>query len=144
MEVCRYCPHSTVYGPAAAGLAGALRQAGAVSLICELLDDRERLKEEPGAVAEVWADIKERQLPVVSTMLEECFRACSVAGGGLPAALGILRDATRLGLLTTQVREAALISLIKWCKEDNTSFAKIIGRPEHWCWRRCTEATAVH
>ena len=112
---------ATARKKAGAGASAALRKKTLGEVLCE------RLKEEPGAVAEVWADIKERQLPVVSTMLEECFRACSVAGGGLPAALGILRDATRLGLLTTQVREAALISLIKWCKEDKTSLATIMN-----------------
>ena len=106
---------------AGAGASAAMRKKTLGEVLCE------RLKEEPHAVAEVWGDIKERQLPVVSTMLEECFRACSIAGGGLPAALGILRDATRLGLLTTQVREAALISLIKWCKEDKTSVETIMN-----------------
>ena len=45
----------------------------------------------------------------------------------MPAALSILSDAKTRGLLTKATTEAAVISVIKWCKEDNTSFAKIIG-----------------
>ena len=65
-------------------------------------------------------------------MLEACFRACGATGGGLPSALTILREATTLGLLTPPVREAALISLIKWCKEDGGSLEVIVNeiRPE--------------
>ena len=36
-------------------------------------------------------------------------------------------EAKQRGLLTKATTEAAVISMIKWCKEDNTSFAKIIG-----------------
>ena len=61
-------------------------------------------------------------------MLEAIFRACgSRGGGGLPVALEILRDATQRGLLFGGTKEAAVISIIKWCKEDSTSFSRIVS-----------------
>ena len=88
----------------------------------------ERLVEEPHAAREVWHDIVERGLEVRETMLEALFRACGARGGdGLPGALEILRHATQLGLLSSVKRQAAVIFLIKWCKEDRDSFAKIVG-----------------
>ena len=60
-------------------------------------------------------------------MLDELFRACASNGEGLPGALAILRDATRRGLVSTRVREAAMVSLIKWCKEDADSFRAILA-----------------
>ena len=36
-------------------------------------------------------------------------------------------DATRRGLLTGATKEAAVISIIKWCKEDSTSFSRIVS-----------------
>ena len=66
----------------------------------------------------MWADIVEQRLRVRETMLEALFRACGArGGGGLPSALEILRDATRLGLLNRATKQAAAISIIKWCKE---------------------------
>jgi|EP00908_Phaeocystis_cordata_P017562 hypothetical protein len=90
-----------------------------------------RLREEPGATLEVWADVKARALDVNEWMMEELFRACGSVEGtkhglGLDAALDILRDSKRLGLLTPHRQQAACISLIKWCKEDSTSFARIM------------------
>lgn len=58
----------------------------------------EQLEEEPLAIEKVWADIKSGRLTVHGTMLDALFRACGrvhkEAGGGLPAALAILRDGT--------------------------------------------------
>lgn len=86
----------------------------------------ERLEEEPHEALEVWGDIVERQLEVNESALEALFRACGArGGGGLPQALDILRDASKLGLLSAAKRQAALIFLIKWCKEDSSSFALI-------------------
>ena len=88
----------------------------------------ERLVEEPTMAKEVWADILYHGCQVRATMLEALFRACgSKGGGGLPAALDILRDAKEHGLLTNATREAAAISIIKWCKEDSTSFSRIVA-----------------
>ena len=62
------------------------------------------------------------------SMLDELFRACAATDGRpLDRALAILRDATRRGLLEKRVREAAIISLIKWCKEDADSFRQILS-----------------
>ena len=51
-------------------------------------------------------------------MLDALFRACGSVDGtkqglGLEAALRVLRDAKRAGLLTPQKQQAACISLIK-------------------------------
>ena len=98
----------------------------------EMLCDR--LQEEPDgpelstAIVEVWEELLHEQVRVTEAALEALFRACGrKGGGGLPAALNILRDARERGLLTKQTREAAVIAMIKWCKEDNTSFAKILN-----------------
>ena len=90
-----------------------------------------RLREEPEAALDVWAEIKERGLDVRETMLESLFQACGSAVGtekglGLEAALRVLRDAKEAGLLTPQKQQAACISLIKWCKEDSASFGRIM------------------
>ena len=90
-----------------------------------------RLREEPEAALDVWAEIKERGLEVRETMLESLFQACGSAVGaekglGLEAALRVLRDAKGAGLLTPQKQQAACISLIKWCKEDSASFGRIM------------------
>ena len=90
-----------------------------------------RLREEPEAALDVWAEIKERGLEVRETMLESLFQACGSATGtekglGLEAALRVLRDAKGAGLLTPQKQQAACISLIKWCKEDSASFGRIM------------------
>ena len=77
------------------------------------------------------------QLRITEPALEAIFRACGAkdsqsgkGGGGLPTALSILRDANMKDLLTTQTREAAVIFIIKWCKEDSSSFAKIMAELE--------------
>lgn len=62
--------------------------------------------------------------------MDALFRACAQSGGGLGSALSILREASGSGLLTRSVREAALISLIKWCKEDKESFELIYNEME--------------
>ena len=104
-------------------------QAGPVEHVYTLGDILcERLAEEPGAAREVWADIVDQQLSVRTTMLEALFRACgAVGGGGLVVALEIFRDAKRLGLLTPATRDSAVIFIIKWCKEDSSSFSRIIS-----------------
>ena len=104
------------------GPSGAARERGLGDILCE------RLAEEPDKAREVWGDIVEQSLNVHVTMLEAIFRACgSRGGGGLPVALEILRDATQRGLLFGGTKEAAVISIIKWCKEDSTSFSRIVS-----------------
>lgn len=86
----------------------------------------DRLREDPGGAFEVWQLICERELEVTSSMLEELFRACGARGGaGLDGALYILRDATLRGTVTPEQRELSMITMVKWCKEDGNSFAKI-------------------
>ena len=88
----------------------------------------QRLVDEPTAARDVWAEIVSHGCQIHATMLESLFRACgSKGGGGLPGALEILREAKDLGLLTPQTREAAVISIIKWCKEDSSSFSRILS-----------------
>ena len=89
----------------------------------------ERLVDEPSAAREVWEEIVAQQLSVRESMLEALFRACGAkdGGGGLPMALEILRDAQSRGLLTDAKRNAAMIFMVKWCKEDSTSFSRIIN-----------------
>ena len=100
--------------------------------LAELLCDR--LQEEPDgpelevAIRTVWEDILHEQLRVTEAALDALFCACGRSGGGgLPSALELLRDAMARKLLTKATRDAAVISIIKWCKEDNTSFSKILG-----------------
>ena len=88
----------------------------------------ERLRDEPAAAREVWADIVDRGLEVRESMLEALFRACGArGGGGLTQALLILREARQRDLLTAATRSAAAIFVIKWCKEDRDSFGRIMG-----------------
>ena len=92
----------------------------------------DRLVDEPEAVREVWDQIVTRQLDLRDSMLEAIFRACgkrsSMSGGGLRAAIHILREANAGGMLQAPGRkEAAVISIIKWCKEDAGSFDTILN-----------------
>jgi len=116
-------------GSRAAGSSGTVRRGGYASLRRKSLSEVlcERLEEDPAAATAVWADIKERQLPVVEATLDLLFRACARSGAGLPEAISIMRDANRSGKLTQPVKAAALVSLIKWCKEDKSSFEVIIN-----------------
>jgi hypothetical protein len=128
-------------GAAGGGRAGKARRPGARVVeprersLGEMLCDR--LEEEPWAVREVWDELLREQLRITEPALEAIFRACGTkdslsdkGGGGLPTALSILRDASTRDLLTTQTREAAVIFIIKWCKEDSSSFAKIMSELE--------------
>jgi hypothetical protein len=91
----------------------------------------ERLEEEPFAATEVWAEIVDRKLRVHESMLEALFRACGAkGGGGLHTALEILRDANGRGLLSASSKEACAIFIIKWCKEDASSFSRILAELE--------------
>lgn len=123
------------------GRAGKARRPGARVVeprersLGEMLCDR--LDEEPWAVVDVWEELLREQLRITEPALEAIFRACGAkdsqsgkGGGGLPTALSILRDANMKDLLTTQTREAAVIFIIKWCKEDSSSFAKIMAELE--------------
>ena len=58
-------------------------------------------------------------------MLEELFKACGTSSHGLDGALAILRRGTEQGVLTPHMRLVALISMVKWCKEDRHSFERI-------------------
>jgi hypothetical protein len=110
--------------------ARATAKAAAPPSLGEILCDR--LNEEPSAVPEVWDEIVAEQVEVRTSMMEAIFRACgSRGGGGLSQALEILRDAQRRGLLGVSApKEAAAISIIKWCKEDSSSFARIMSELE--------------
>ena len=107
------------------GGAGVQRERSLGEILCD------RLIDEPWAVRDVWNDIVTQQLELRDSMLDALFRACGArsGGGGLHVALEILRDARRRSLLprTTARTEAAVISIIKWCKEDSTSFARIVA-----------------
>lgn len=88
----------------------------------------ERLHAEPAAAREVYDDIVAQQLSIRETMIDAIFRACGTkGGGGLPVAVEILRDAKERDLLTRPQRQAACISMIKWCKEDSSSFSRIVS-----------------
>lgn len=90
-------------------------------VLCERLDD------EPAAVLEVWSEIRSERLQVAEGCMDSLFRACASSGGGLQAALQILREASELGVLSKPVRASALVSLIKWCKEDKSSYETIFN-----------------
>ena len=101
--------------------ASGVRHKSLGEVLCEVL------REDPSSARHVWEDVVAQQCEVRETMLDELFRACASNGEGLPGALAILRDATRRGLVSTRVREAAMVSLIKWCKEDADSFRAILA-----------------
>ena len=63
----------------------------------------------------------------VNVLVTDAGSATGYIDIGLPTALDILRDATQREILTSRQRSAAVISIIKWCKEDSNSFSKIIG-----------------
>ncbi len=103
-----------------------LREKSLGELLCDRLDD------DPGAALEVWKDIKRRRLRVVAPMLDSLFRALAAqkSPGGLEAGLSIMREARAEGMLTLAVRDAGLVALIKWLKEDRESFASIYASVE--------------
>ena len=76
----------------------------------------EPLRQEPALRVSVWADIRSRELELTGAMADALFRACALDGGGMPAALQILREGR--GLMTPAARTEALCSLLTWCKED--------------------------
>ena len=51
---------------------------------------------------------------------------CTPDVGGVRA-IAILREATDAGLLNRHARMGAIVSLIKWCKEDRGSFEMILN-----------------
>ena len=84
------------------------------------------LRGNPSAALRVWERIASANLEVTPVMLEELFKACGASGGaGLDGAVHILRDGTSHGLLSPEKREIALITMVKWCKEDSNSFLRI-------------------
>ena len=100
---------------------GSVRARSLGEILCE------QLREDPAAANDVWQECVAQQCDVRESMLDELFRACAASGSGLPGALAILRDATKRGLINTRVREAAIVSLIKWCKEDADSLPCILA-----------------
>ena len=104
------------------------RERALAELLCDRLQEEPDGPELEGEIRVVWEDILYEQLRVTEAALDALFCACGRSGGGgLPAALDLLREAMTRKLLTKATRDAAVISIIKWCKEDNTSFSKILG-----------------
>ena len=85
-----------------------------------------RLEWEPEAARDVWAEILAEQCAVAPATLDLLFRACGERSDlGLPAALEILREASRSGLLDASTRAAAMVSMVKWCKSSRDDFEAI-------------------
>ena len=85
-----------------------------------------RLEWEPEAARDVWAEILAEQCAVAPATLDLLFRACGERSDlGLPAALDILREASRSGLLDASTRAAAMVSMVKWCKSSRDDFEAI-------------------
>jgi len=105
------------------------RTAARTRSLGEVLCDR--LIDEPELARQVWGEIRNRKLRIEPVTLDRLFEACARAAqqrdgdGGLSVALAIMREASQDGLLTTSLREAALVSVIKWCKRDRSSFEEI-------------------
>eukprot|EP00966_Prymnesium_polylepis_P159264 3680646-Prymnesium_polylepis.1 len=93
------------------------RASARIRTLGEVLCDR--LSDEPEYAPEIWSDIVNRQLAVNAYMTDALFRACAKGGLGMPVALGMLREGTRLGLLTQAVRSASIVSILCHCKEDD-------------------------
>ena len=72
----------------------------------------ERLRDEPPAWAEVWAELKQSRLDVTTAMIDGLLKACGKSGGGLHDAIGMLRDASASGMMHQPVRNQALGSLL--------------------------------
>jgi hypothetical protein len=86
-----------------------------------------QLEKDPHAAPQLWETICSWQQPmeVTSAMLEELFKACGASSHGLDGAMKILRQGTVQGVLSPHMRLVALISMVKWCKEDRHSFERI-------------------
>eukprot|EP00966_Prymnesium_polylepis_P090379 2093081-Prymnesium_polylepis.1 len=93
------------------------RASARIRTLGEVLCDR--LSDEPEYAPELWAEVVDRQLAVNAYMTDALFRACAKGGLGMPVALGMLREGTRLGLLTQAVRSASIVSILCHCKEDD-------------------------
>mmetsp|Transcript_2342 Transcript_2342/g.7542 ORF Transcript_2342/g.7542 Transcript_2342/m.7542 type:complete len:273 (+) Transcript_2342:14-832(+) len=91
----------------------------------------DRLSDDPQLARDVWNEIRSRKLRLEPATLDRLFEACARAAtpnegdGGLEVALSIMREASRDGILTPSLREAGLVSVIKWCKRDASSFQQI-------------------
>jgi len=72
----------------------------------------ERLRDEPPAWADVWAELKQSRLDVTTAMIDGLLKACGKSGGGLHDAIGMLRDASASGMMHQPVRNQALGSLL--------------------------------
>ena len=60
-----------------------------------------------------------------STLASLLLQACGASSHGLDGAMKILRHGTMQGVLSPHMRLVALISMVKWCKEDRHSFERI-------------------
>ena len=80
-------------------------------MLCDSLVD------EPEQVQVLWAEIIERKLAINAHMTDSIFRACGTSGLGMSVALAMLREGTRLGLLSQTVRSASIVSILCYCKE---------------------------
>jgi len=90
------------------------KQSQRARTLGEVLCDR--VKDEPEAAAEVWAELMHAKLTVTGPMADLLFRACAKPrGGGLVVALEILSDGTYEGLISQDVRNSAIASLLGLC-----------------------------
>jgi curved DNA-binding protein CbpA len=116
-------------GGASARKSRVARTAARARSLGEVLCDR--LNDEPELARQVWEEIQSRKLRIEPVTLDRLFEACARAAkqrnndGGLPVALAIMREASQDGLLSPSLREAALVSVIKWNKRDRSSFEEI-------------------
>ncbi len=80
----------------------------------------DRLADEPDAVDDVWSELTQARCEVSSSMADVILRACATSrGGGLPAALQILRDGSHLGMLSQQSRASAVCTLFGLCGRED-------------------------
>ena len=87
----------------------------------------ERLKDEPEEVEAVWADITQQKLSVSYEMIEALFRAHALRGKdetnvGMPSGLALLHEGEGLGLISQQVRCAAIVHLLTGWKNANEDY----------------------
>ena len=101
------------------------RPAARARTLGEVLVDR--LADEPDAVDEVWSELTQARCEVSSPMADAILRACATSrGGGLSAALEILRAGSSLGMLSQQSRASAVCTLFGLCQREDGDVEAVI------------------
>ena len=86
----------------------------------------------------VWTDVKslhdKEQQAVSEFMIDSLFNACVRTGGGLDAAVLLLRDGKECGpLQSSALQTAAVCAMMKWCADDERlTFEFAVSLVDEW------------